>query len=114
MPFPEEYLPRWARAVFALLALLTAFYLARGLWIGEIVVYGFLAKSQAYVGSTASKISLTTPQGLAGGSLQLGGIALLFAVLAVYRKHGRSPWLLAPPILMLIVGTAVLRQGGWR
>lgn len=42
------------------------------------------------------------------------GIAMLFAILAVYRKHGPSPWLFAPPILMLVVGTAVLRQGGWR
>ena len=108
----DEPLPKWVRAIFTLIALLLAIYLVRGLWIGELVLYTFPAKSQVYVASTSSKVTVTAPLGLVGGALQLGGIAISFGALAVDPKRGRRSWLFIPPILMIIGGTALLHHGG--
>ena len=68
----------------------------------------YLAKHQVYVSSQGVTVTLTGPLELTAATLNLGGIALLFALLAAAPLLLRKPWIIVPVICMVVGGAAIL------
>ena len=101
-------LPIWAKVVCGLVAGGVVVHIVRGWWDGSMRLVRFFAKHQAYVGSKGTTIVLTGPLELTVATLLLGGIALLFGLLAVRPMLLRKPWVIVPVVCMIVGGAALL------